>query len=107
MLNTPNRRTKIECTVRDLVKGEYRKHQLRSGILKHNELDTPIKTAIVNRKKFLMEFSKLSDVGPKAVKVVSDLLDRAAAHLEYNERPLIHPNSQQLRDEKPQVESFE
>lgn len=64
-------------TVRDLVQREYRRHQLRRGILDHAHLDTPIETACHDREIFLEELSKLPSVGAKAVRVISELLDKA------------------------------
>lgn len=64
-------------TVRDLVQREYRHHQLRRGILDHEELDTPIEIASLNREAFLTELLKRPDVGAKAVRVISYLLENA------------------------------
>lgn len=77
MSNTPSGTNAGDRTVRDLVQREYRRHQLRRGILDHEELDTPIEIASLNREAFLTELSMRPDVGPKAVRVISNLLENA------------------------------
>ncbi len=77
MSNAPTATDAGDRTVRDLVQREYRRHQLRRGILDHEELATPIEIASQNRDVFLTELSMLPGVGPKAVRVISDLLENA------------------------------
>ena len=77
MSNAPTGSNAGYRTVRVLVQREYRYHSLRRGILKHELLDTPIEIASLNREAFLTDLSMLPDVGPKAVRVISDLLEKA------------------------------
>lgn len=69
-------------SVRDLVLQEYRKHRLRHEILKHGHLDIPLETAVLDREAFLKQLSELPGVGPKAIRVLSCLLEKTARELD-------------------------
>lgn len=73
----PRNTSFTHLTVRDLMQKLYRKEQLRSAILDHELLDTPLEKALLNKEQFLKEFFNLPHVGRKAVTVLSKALRHA------------------------------
>ncbi|MCR9074371.1 MAG: hypothetical protein NXI18_22240 [Alphaproteobacteria bacterium] len=73
----PRNTSCTHLTVRDLMQKLYRKEQLRSAILDHELLDTPLEKALLNQEQFLKEFFSLPHVGRKAVTVLSRALRHA------------------------------
>jgi hypothetical protein len=73
----PRNTSCTHLTVRDLMQKLYRKEQLRSAILDHELLDTPLDKALLNQEQFLKEFFSLPHVGRKAVTVLSKALRHA------------------------------